>query len=139
MHTQQELRENWNHVKGRIQERWGQLDDDDLDRAKEDVNQLIALIQHKTGESPDTIAHFIDEAAEEDPSVTEKVKEVSRQYAEQAQDVGSKYYQQAADTVAESYQHVQSTVRERPTESMALTFAAGVITGTLLGVMLRSR
>jgi len=49
--NQQTLEGNWNEIKGKLHERWGQLTQDDLQRARGDVDQLVGLIQRKTGEA----------------------------------------------------------------------------------------
>lgn len=55
----------WNQFTGRLQEAWGSLTDDDLDRLKGRRDQLIGQIQEKTGEAREAIARKIDRIAEE--------------------------------------------------------------------------
>lgn len=47
------LKGSWNEVKGKIQERWGDLTDDDLDRVEGKRDQLIGAIQKRYGRARD--------------------------------------------------------------------------------------
>ena len=40
---------NWTQFKGQIQEKWGDLTNDDLDRAKGERDQLVGLLQERYG------------------------------------------------------------------------------------------
>jgi uncharacterized protein YjbJ (UPF0337 family) len=39
----------WEELKGRVREKWGQLTDNDLDKAQGNLEQLIGLIKERTG------------------------------------------------------------------------------------------
>ena len=43
--NQQTLEGNWNEIKGKLHERWGQLTNDDLQKARGNVDQLVGMIQ----------------------------------------------------------------------------------------------
>ena len=45
------LKGKWNEYKGKIKEKWGDLTDDDLDRAEGERDQLVGAIQQRYGES----------------------------------------------------------------------------------------
>jgi len=40
----------WDQLKGRVKEFWGQLTDDDLAEAEGDYDQLVGMIEERTGE-----------------------------------------------------------------------------------------
>ena len=44
------LRGQWNQVKGRVKNAWGELTDDDLARTEGDWDQLVGKIQERTGQ-----------------------------------------------------------------------------------------
>jgi len=58
--TEEKIRGNWNQIKGKLKEEYGELTDDDLvyEEGKED--QLIGRIQQKTGETKQDIKQWID-------------------------------------------------------------------------------
>ncbi|HWO72283.1 MAG TPA: CsbD family protein [Dehalococcoidia bacterium] len=54
-------------ARGRIKSAWGDLTDDDLDRAAGDRDQLVGVIKERTGEAEDTIRRRLQEfEADED-------------------------------------------------------------------------
>jgi uncharacterized protein YjbJ (UPF0337 family) len=42
-------------LRGRIRETWGNITDDDIDRAKGNFDQLVGTIKQKTGESEESV------------------------------------------------------------------------------------
>ena len=44
------LRGQWNQVKGRVKNAWGELTDDDLARTEGDWDKLVGKIQERTGQ-----------------------------------------------------------------------------------------
>lgn len=54
------IKGNWNQVKGKIQQKWGILTDDDLEYEEGQENELLGIIQEKTGETKQNIKDFID-------------------------------------------------------------------------------
>ena len=51
MSTQEKLVGNWNQIKGKVKQRWGQLTDDELSEVEGHFDQLVGLVQQKTGEA----------------------------------------------------------------------------------------
>lgn len=60
---EQRLQGSWKQLRGRIQETWGSLTNDDLDRSQGRLDQLIGRIQERTGENRDKIRRKLDELA----------------------------------------------------------------------------
>jgi hypothetical protein len=44
MSTQEKVMGNWNQVKGKVKQKWGQLTDDELSEVEGNVDQLIGLV-----------------------------------------------------------------------------------------------
>jgi uncharacterized protein YjbJ (UPF0337 family) len=61
--TKQRAKGNWKQFKGRLQEAWGALTDDDLDRYEGKRERLEGYIQENTGEKRQAIRDKIDEIA----------------------------------------------------------------------------
>ena len=49
MSNRQQIMGHWNEVKGRLKEHWGELTDDDLQQAEGSTDQLVGVVQQKTG------------------------------------------------------------------------------------------
>lgn len=150
MVNQQTLQGNWNEIKGKLRNKWGQLTNDDLQSAHGNVDQLVGLIQRKTGEARSSIEQFLDEATSVGSSAFSQAADTAREYAHQAMDQVQQRSQQAADTlrqgygqasdaVRHGYEEAEDMIRERPAESAAVCFGVGMLVGVVLGLALRSR
>lgn len=139
MVNQEVLEGSWNEVKGKLQSKWGQLTNDDLQHFHGTVDQLIGLVQRKTGETRDAISDFLDEAAADGSSVVGHVTEEVRRYAHDAADLVHDQSQRAADSMRHGYDEVESMVRQRPGESVIVGFGAGVLVGLLMGLVMHRR
>jgi len=54
------LKGNWNQITGKLKEKYGELTEDDITRAEGKSEQLIGIIQEKTGESKEKITEYIN-------------------------------------------------------------------------------
>lgn len=137
--NQQTLEGNWNEIKGKIHEKWGQLTQDDLQKARGNVDQLVGVIQRKTGEARERVEQFLSDLASDGAGTVSKVAETVRGYASQAvgsvDDVASK----AGDYVRGGYVQTERMIQQRPMESLVVGFGAGIIAGVIIGLTLRSR
>lgn len=55
------LKGKWKEMKGSVQERWGKLTDDDLDKAEGNRDQIIGRIQQRYGMSRDEAEREFDQ------------------------------------------------------------------------------
>ena len=148
--NQQTLQGNWNELKGQLKKKWGQLTDNELDRVEGNTDQLIGLLQRKTGETKAAIESSLDEMMESSAAMlanagdvvrnvannaTEKVQEASHYVAESAQAVS----EEAIKQVQAGYTQTKRVVASRPVESLAVCFGVGLVTGIVAGLMMRSR
>jgi uncharacterized protein YjbJ (UPF0337 family) len=137
MINQQILEGKWNEIKGKLRSRWGQLTDDDLTQFHGQVDQLIGTIQRKTGEGRDAIERYIDDLAAS-PNVNQAAEAVQNTVKQATENV-QRTIKQAGEQVQARYGEVEDFVRQRPGESLAVCFGAGVVTGVLLGLILTSK
>lgn len=54
------LKGNWNIVKGKLKQKYGELTDDDLAYVEGQEEELLGKIQKRTGESKESVQKFID-------------------------------------------------------------------------------
>lgn len=128
MISQQTLRGNWNEIKGMLRSKWGALTEDDLAAFNGNLEQLVGTIQRKTGEAREGIEQFFEQLASGGAEAFHR-----------AADAVQKTSHQAAAAVREGYDDVEEIVRQRPGESLAVCFGAGVITGIIVSLLLRWR
>ncbi len=139
MITRQELEGQWNQVKGKIQKRWGGLTDDELQRAKGNANELVGVIQQRTGETRRTVEEFLAEAVKGGETIVQHAVETAREYADHAADAARKGYDEVSARVNTGIDQAQQVVRRNPMESVAVAFGAGLIAGVVTGLILKSR
>jgi len=150
MVNQQTLQGNWNEIKGKLRNKWGQLTSDDLQFAQGNVEQLVGLIQRKTGEARSSIEQYLDELTADGASTFSQAADTAREYAQQAMETVQerskqaaetfrKSYGQATDSLRQSYDQAEEMIKDRPAESAAVCFGVGMLVGVILGLALRSR
>jgi len=58
--TAEKIKGNWNQIKGKLKEKYGELTDNDLQYEKGKEEQLLGRIQERTGETKERIKKWID-------------------------------------------------------------------------------
>jgi len=150
MVNQQTLQGNWNELKGKLRNKWGQLTNDDLQQAHGNIDQLVGLIQRKTGEARSSVEKFLEEATAGGAGALSEAADTAREYAQQAletvqerskqaAETFKKSYGQAAESVRQGYEEAEGLIKDRPAESAAVCFGVGMLVGVILGLTLRSR
>ena len=145
----QEVRGQWDKLRGKIKQKWGQLTDDDLQIVGGNVDELVGRIHQKTGVAREQVEKFIGDLASGTSSTVEHARDAAMDFAGQAASRVREGYEQVSDRmrdsyedvsgrVREGYQRVGERVRENPAQSMLAVFGMGVITGVVLGLVLRS-
>lgn len=137
--NQQVLEGQWNEVKGKIREKWEQLTDNDLPQFRGNLDQLVGVIQHKTGETREAVENYLNQMTENTGTMMGKASDTIRGYAQQAASTFQDTAHQAADQVRGGYIQAERLVRNRPGESLAVCFGIGLVVGVLVALTLRSR
>lgn len=57
----QKTKGNWKQFKGRLQQAWGDLTDDELDRYEGKRTELEGYLQEKTGEAREDVRRKLDQ------------------------------------------------------------------------------
>src|SRR5437763_11197876 len=99
----QELQGQWNTLRGKVKERWGQLTDDDLQIHGGNIDQLVGRIQQKTGEGRESIEKFLGDLTSRGSSVISQTAESVRDYASHAGSRLREHYGDVADVARERY------------------------------------
>lgn len=139
MVTQEKIMGNWNQLKGKVKQHWGQLTDDELQEVEGNIDQLIGLVQQKTGEGRQQIEKFLNSISGDTGAAFTQASETARQYAEQATEAIRGATDQIRDRGMESYEQAQQMVRRRPAESVAIAFGTGLLVGLVVGLVASSR
>ena len=132
MLTREELQGKWQEVKGRLQEHWGQLTDEDLQRARGTTEELIGAIQKKTGATRREIEVLLTNAIDEGAGVSEQFSDAAQHYAAQAARTARENYSRGAVATEELGRQLGQRVRSRPGEALAIAFGLGIAAGACL-------
>ena len=54
------IKSNWKELKGRIRHQWGDLTDDDMEKAKGNLDILVSKIEKKYGEKKNSVGEKMD-------------------------------------------------------------------------------
>jgi uncharacterized protein YjbJ (UPF0337 family) len=128
MITQEQVYGSWNELTGKIKERWGEVTDSELSQAEGNFEQLIGLIQWKTGETRADIERWLERLSEHS---SDKMRRAAEAVQGAADDVKQR--------VRDSYATTRHVIRRHPAQSVALAFGAGVAIGIVVGLLPRSR
>lgn len=139
MFNHQTLQGHWDTIKGKLREQWGQLTDDELERSKGSSEQLIGLLERRTGEAAAAIERFLGEAVSEGQGLFERGASRAGEYAHAAGDQVLHAYGQATERMRDGYRAARHVVRSRPGESLAAAFCGGLVAGVLVAITLRAR
>ena len=120
-------------------EKWGQLTDSDLPQIQGDVEQLVGIIQRKTGDGRESIEKFLQQMSGGAASAMGTAAETVHDYAQRASKIVQHTAKQAADQVRAGYDEAERIVRNRPGESLLVCFGLGLITGVVIALSMRSR
>ncbi|MDF1812397.1 MAG: CsbD family protein [Verrucomicrobiales bacterium] len=58
--NQDQIKGNWKQVKGKVQEKWGELTNDDLDQIEGEREQLVGKLQEKYGYARERAEREVD-------------------------------------------------------------------------------
>ena len=166
MVNEQIVKGHWTELRGKVKEKWGSLTDDDLVLAEGNADQLIGIIQRRTGESREKIEHDLDQLTGEYGSAMDKVRrktvaavgtasESARKYVDRANEGAHEYadrasaaarqqyeqlhghYDEAAAMMQAKYGEAENAIRRKPIESLCVAFGTGLIAGVIVGLSFR--
>lgn len=139
MVSQENLAGHWNTIVGAVKEKFGQITGDDLTRVQGNFDQLIGMIERKTGQTKESIESFLNDCCDSAGTTyrraTKKGAELYNQAGE-ALDEGIQRFSEHAD---QGYQAARDAVSKRPMESVAVVAGLGLLAGIAIGVSMASR
>jgi uncharacterized protein YjbJ (UPF0337 family) len=137
--NQEVIEGHWNEVKGKVRERWGRFAGDELDQARGNVDQLIALIERETGEARDAVESYLEDATRAGTSTASRVADSVKTNAHRATEAVEHAAVDAAKSVRAGYSQAEEAVRRHPLESLAIFFGLGLLVGIVTSIFVRSR
>lgn len=139
MIAQERVSGNWNRIVGAVKKNFGQITNDDLQRVEGSVDQLVGLIQTKTGRSREQIEQFLDQCCTSAEGTYQDITERVAEYSETASEAIRENYDRLAEAAERGYGETVKTISRRPMESLAVAVGAGALFGLVLGMSMASR
>ncbi len=128
MVTQESISGHWHSIVGAVKEKFGQITGDDLTKLQGNLDQLVGLIQRKTGQTREQIESFLEDCCTQAGTTYQK--------ASQAIDDGIHRLSEQAD---QGYRVARETVERRPMESVAVVAGLGLLAGVAIGISMATR
>jgi uncharacterized protein YjbJ (UPF0337 family) len=138
MPTKEEIKGQWNQLTGRVRERWVEITDNDFTRVRGNTDQLIGLIEQKTGTARREVEQFLDSALQNGESMVSNAAETVRDYASHATEAVRDQYDRVNKQFESGLEEAQEVIRTRPGMSVGVAFGAGIVAGALVSILLRS-
>lgn len=139
MISKERLSGNWNSIVGAVKEKFGQITGDDLSRVEGNFEQLVALLQRKTGQTREQVEGFIESCSKATESTVNRISEQAGKYAEMAGEAVRENYDYISDEAQRGYDYTMKTVSHRPLESVAIALGVGLLAGLAFGLSMSGR
>lgn len=131
--------DSWNELKSKVRQYWEQLSDEDLLIVDGKIDQLVALIQQKTGQGRQQIERILSKFSEDPAGAFTNATEAAREYVGQASDALRSSTAELRTQGRKSFEEAERVVRRRPAECVAIAFGTGLVIGLLIGMVGNSR
>ena len=139
MVSSNELMGNWNRIVESLKAKFGNFTRDELARVEGNFEELVKLVQRKSGRSKEQIASFVSDCCESAGTTYGQVANRASHYADAAGEVIRDNYDRVASEAKKGLDYTAQSVGRRPLESLALAVGSGIIAGVLIGLSMSSR
>ncbi|MDZ4818713.1 MAG: CsbD family protein [Planctomycetota bacterium] len=128
------VQESWDEVKAKICDRWDKITDRDIQQTRGSVEQLIGMIQLRTGESRSAVVSYLESTVSGGSTLMTSLTDYYHATAETMRDTA----QNTMQSIRAGYEEAEEFVEGRPMESVAVSFGAGFIAGAILTCLVGS-
>ncbi len=139
MVSSNELMANWSGIIESLRAKFGNFTRDELARVEGNFEELVKLVQRKSGRSKEQIASFVSDCCESAGTTYGQVANRASHYADAAGEVIRDNYDRVASEAKKGLNYTAQSVGRRPLESLALAVGSGIIAGVLIGLSMSSR
>lgn len=139
MVNQTVLEENWNDIKATLKSKWQQLSDHDLRGFKGSADQLVQMIQRRTGQARNVIENQLEEMIAQGRSIQNQVGQYFASATSQAGEAYDAGYDIAARRLADGYKQASRYAKENPGAAVAILFGSGLLAGLGVAMLMRRK
>ncbi len=126
MNTEQ-IRDQWNSVTGRLRDHWSELSDNDFRRVRGNAEQLVGMVQKRTGATRAEVEQLINRVVSDGNRLSSQMGDAASRYASDASEYLHDHYDVLAKRAGDYSHKAVKAVRARPTEALVVAFSLGVI------------
>lgn len=139
MVNQTVLKENWNDIKASLKSNWQQLTDRDLQSFKGSADQLVQMIQSRTGQAKNMIENQLEEMIAQGRDIRHHAGQLFSSAASQAGEICNEGYDVAAEKLAGGYRQASKYAKQNPGAAVAILFGSGLLAGLGVAMLMRRR
>lgn len=132
MLDQRLLLHKWSVIKDKLRQSCEELTADDLMLFRGTADELVELIQRKTGQANETIRQQLRTIADELASLTQQAADTVGQSKDVAQQAIDEAGAPILNSLNDVYRKAKIYVRRHPGESVAICLTVGVLAGLAL-------
>lgn len=137
MVSQAVLHENWNDIKATLKSKWVQLTDHDLTRFMGTADQLVNLIQKRSGQAKSEIENQLEDIIAQECSANDQVVPALQDATSQTADLLQEGADRALDKLVSGYREVTAFVKGNPGAAAVIFFGSGVLAGLGIAMLMR--
>ncbi len=130
------LHENWNDISSALRARWWQLTSHDLRRFQGTAEQLVDMIQRRTGQRKNEIENELEDIIFQERSAKRVRRAIPDVDMFRAGDLENGTGL-ASDKLGEGYRHAAELVKRNPYAAVALLFLGGLVAGLGMAMLMR--
>ncbi len=123
--NERKIKDNWQQLKGQIRKEWGNLTDNDIDKGKGDIQQLIGTISERSGTAKEKIEEKFDQM----------VSELRGNSNESDSANAKQLFKKASKNIEQPLEEIQQTsakfVQQHPLATLSIAGLIGVLAGVL--------
>lgn len=138
MVSKDKLLGNWSGLVSSLKEKFGEFTKEELTRVEGNFEQLVGLVQRKSGLSKEQISSFISDCCESAGTTYNQVANRATYYADAAGEVIRDNYGRISAEAKKGVDYTSQSVARRPIESLAIAVGAGILAGIVLCLSLSS-
>ncbi|HUE14765.1 MAG TPA: hypothetical protein VMR25_11415 [Planctomycetaceae bacterium] len=133
------LLRSWKEISEKLRQHWAELANEEFHSFDGDMNQLVELIQRKTGEARSIVEQYLDQLKVSTASAVERATDDVREYAHESQEQIEEGTRLAVEALREGRKMAAEYARRRPGATMAVCVGVGIVAGLMLGLSARRR
>ena len=139
MVSQAVLEESWNDIKATLKSKWQQLSDHDLRGFKGSADELVQMIQKRTGQAKIAIENQLEEMMLQGRSIQKQVGQYATGVASQASEACEEGYDRAAQKLSVGYKQASNYAKDNPGAAVAILLGSGILAGLGAAMLMRRK